>query len=130
MDGDVMFDVGKDVVGPLTIGYAMSREVTPDPVATGDANPTKHQRVMVIGDGDFLSNSYLGNSGNLDLGLRLFNWLSGDDRLVNIPARTAPDATLDLSRTATLLVGLGFLVALPLALLATGAAIWLKRRRQ
>lgn len=130
MDGDVMFDAGKDAAGPLTIGYVLSRAVTGKATATGDAAPHSQQRVIVIGDGDFLSNSYLGNSGNLDLGLRLFNWLSGDDRLVSIPARTAPDAKLELSRTETLLIGFGFLIALPLALLGIGAAIWLKRRRQ
>lgn len=130
MDGDVTFDAGKDGAGPLTIGYALGRAITADTAATDAAGSGRQQRVVVIGDGDFLSNSYLGNSGNLDLGLRLFNWLSGDDRLVSIPARTAPDATLELSRTATLLVGFGFLIALPLVLLGTGATIWLKRRRQ
>jgi ABC-type uncharacterized transport system involved in gliding motility auxiliary subunit len=123
MDGDVMFDATTDVAGPLTLGVALTR-------ARQGASPASQQRVVIIGDGDFLSNSYLGNSGNLDLGLRLFNWLSGDDTLVAIPARTAPDATLNLSKAATLIIGLGFLVALPLALIATGASIWLKRRRQ
>jgi ABC-type uncharacterized transport system involved in gliding motility auxiliary subunit len=123
MSGNVAFDDGADAPGPLTVGVAMTR---PGKGAAGSSQ----QRVAVIGDGDFLSNTYLGNSGNLDLGMRLFTWLTGDDRLIAIPARTAPDATLELSRPATLFIGFGFLFALPLALLAAGARIWYVRRRR
>lgn len=118
--GEVVYDEGKDVRGPLDIAVALTRE-------TGTSG--KQQRVVVAGDGDFLSNAFLGNSGNLDLGVRLFTWLSADDALIDIPARTTPDATLELSPTATLVIGFGFLVALPLALFATGAAVWFRRRR-
>nr|WP_305792921.1 GldG family protein [Sedimenticola hydrogenitrophicus] len=104
--------------GPLTLGYAFSRQLE-----------GTSQRLMVLGDGDFLSNSYLGNGGNLDLGLNLIRWLSGDDNLLDIPARTAPDTRLELSRTAGAAIGLGFLFILPLLLIATGLFIWWRRRR-
>jgi ABC-type uncharacterized transport system involved in gliding motility auxiliary subunit len=103
--------------GPLTIGVALERETE-----------AKQQRILVIGDGDFLSNSFLGNSGNLDLGLNIFRWLSGDDQLLNIPARTAPDRNLELSPTASAVISLGFLFALPLLFLAAGLLIWWRRR--
>jgi ABC-type uncharacterized transport system involved in gliding motility auxiliary subunit len=121
LEGEVAFDKDKDVAGPLDIGVALTHK---------DNKTKKEQRVIVTGDGDFLSNSYLGNSGNLDLGLRLLTWLSGDDALITIPARTAPDQILELPRTATILIGFGFLLVLPLALLAAGAIIWFKRRRR
>jgi ABC-type uncharacterized transport system involved in gliding motility auxiliary subunit len=44
-----------EIAGPLDIGIAFSRE-----------QKGSNQSVMVIGDGDFLSNSFLGNGGNLD----------------------------------------------------------------
>jgi ABC-type uncharacterized transport system involved in gliding motility auxiliary subunit len=122
LQGDVGYDEGTDVSGPLDIGVALTRISKSD----GDGP----QRVVILGDGDFLSNTYLGNSGNLDLGLRLVTWLSGDSSLIQIPARTTPDATLELSPVATLLIGLGFLFVLPLLLLSAGAVIWWKRRRQ
>ncbi|MGQ0657247.1 MAG: GldG family protein [Chromatiales bacterium] len=122
LQGNVGFDDGQDGKGPLDIGVALTRS------RSGGGDDPREQRVVIIGDGDFLSNTFLGNSGNLDLGLRLFTWLTGDDALITIPARTAPDQTLQLSRTATLLIGLGFLFVLPLALLGTGAAIWIRRR--
>lgn len=104
--------------GPLTLGYAFSRQL-------GHGA----QRLMVLGDGDFLSNSYLGNGGNLDLGLNLVRWLSGDDNLLDIPARTAPDTRLDLDPVTGGAIGLGFLFVLPLLLIATGLVIWWRRRR-
>jgi len=103
--------------GPLTLGYAFSRQLE-----------NRSQRLMVLGDGDFLSNSYLGNGGNLDLGLNLIRWLGGDDNLLNIPARTAPDTRLNLSRTAGAAIGLGFLFILPLLLIVAGLLIWWRRR--
>ncbi len=109
--------------GPLYIGIALVREITNDTTA-------HQQRILVMGDGDFLSNAYLGNGGNLNLGLNLIRWLTGDERLLNIPAKTAPDLSLDLSHTATLVIGFGFLFVLPLGLIATGVMIWWRRRRR
>lgn len=83
---------------------------------------------MVIGDGDFLANTYLGNAGNLDLGLRLFNWLTFDDQFIDIPAKTASDRKLQLTENTVMVMGFGFLVILPLLLIATGIFIWRRRK--
>jgi len=104
--------------GPLTIGLALTAE-----------GAERQQRLLVIGDGDFLSNTYLGNGGNLDLGLNLIRWLTRDDDLIDIPARTDRDQNLNLSPLAGTLIGLGFLLALPFALGLTGGVIWWRRRR-
>ena len=84
----------------------------------------------MIGDGDFLSNTYLGNAGNLDLGLNIVNWLSHDEDYIDIRIKSAPDTSLELGRIAQGVIGLGFLIGLPLLLLLTGAIIWLRRRRR
>ena len=86
--------------------------------------------MVVLGDGDFLSNAFLGNGGNLDLGLNLINWLSSDDELIAIPARTSPDTQLVLSEVAVATIGLAFLAVLPLGLAAAGFVIWYRRRRR
>lgn len=88
------------------------------------------QRITVIGDGDFLSNAFLGNGGNLDLGLNLVQWLGRSDALINIPAKAAPDSKLELSPLASGLIAVNFLFILPLVLIGTGAFIWFKRRRR
>ncbi|MGD9000290.1 MAG: GldG family protein [Granulosicoccaceae bacterium] len=124
MTGALALDAGEDIPGPLTLGAALTRERSGKDTEAGS-----EQRLVVIGDGDFLSNAYLGNAGNLDLGLNVFNWLSRDDNLIDIPARTTPDRSLALSRTSQGAIGLGFLLVVPLALLGTGVLIWWRRRR-
>ncbi len=107
-----------EIAGPLNIGIAFTR-----------THKESKQIVVVVGDGDFISNTYLGNGGNLDLGLNLVRWLSSDFKLLDIPARTAPDLKLELSNTASSVIGLGFLLILPLLFLSAGTIIWWRRRR-
>jgi len=124
LDGEIRFDQGTDErAGPLDIGVAMTRMT--------DAGETdSEQRILVIGDGDFLSNTYLGNAGNLGFGLQAVHWLSHDDAYIDIRVRTAPDATLVLTNTMRAVIGFGFLFGLPLLLLLAGLVIWLRRRRR
>ena len=108
--------------GPLDFGFALSR-LSPSP-------DKSEQRAVVIGDGDFLSNTYLGNGGNRALGERVFNWLLGDDKLVDVPPRGAPDRLLEISQGELNVLSFGFLFGLPLLLLVIGGVIvWRRRRR-
>src|ERR1700761_1633892 len=110
-----------ELKGPLDFGFALSR-ISPSP-------DKAEQRAVVIGDGDFLSNSFLGNGGNRALGERIFDWLLGDDALVNLPPRGAPDRLLQLSQAQLNAVSIGFLLGLPLILLVAGTWIAWRRRR-
>ncbi|MEE9343790.1 MAG: DUF4350 domain-containing protein [Gammaproteobacteria bacterium] len=124
---DVEYDANSnEQKGPFDIGLALQRRPgeSADRVLKNTA-----QRIIVIGDGDFLANTYLGNAGNLDLGLNVFNWLSQNDTLIKIPARVENDTQLALGQVAQTVIAFGFLFALPLALLACGVFIWWKRRR-
>ena len=127
LEGEVNFDEGQDVKGPLNIGLTLERD--PEQ-AQGEMTAQRTQRIMVIGDGDFLSNAYVGNSGNQELGIRLVNWLSNDDDFIAIPSRTAPDMQLELSPVTSGIIALGFLIVLPLCLFGTGALIWWHRKKQ
>lgn len=119
LSGDVRMDKGKDIPGPLVVGIALNRKID-----------GREQRVVVIGDGDFLSNSFIGNGGNLELGMSIANWLSQDEAYVDVPVRTARDRGLTLSKTAQIAIGGTFLVLLPLMLLGGGIGIWWRRRRR
>lgn len=110
-----------EIPGPLDLGFALTR-VSPRP-------DKREQRVVVIGDGDFLSNSYLGNGGNREFGQRVFDWLLGDDVQIAVADTSAPDRTLKLSQAALGAIGIGFLVVLPLLLALAGGLIWWRRRR-
>jgi ABC-type uncharacterized transport system involved in gliding motility auxiliary subunit len=109
--------------GPIDIGLALSRNIT-------NGESTSTQRIAVIGDSDFLTNSFLGNGGNLDIGLSLIQWLNHDDSFIDLPAKTAPDLTLEITPTWTLVFGLGFLMLLPIVFIASGVIIWLKRKKR
>ena len=120
--------------GPLDIGIALSRSLEEDQTADTDGGDEPRQkasqRLVVIGNGDFLSNTFLGNVGNLDLGVNIVNWLAGDDALIAIPVHVASDLSLTLSKGQTVAIGFGFLIGLPLMLLGTGTFIWLRRRKR
>lgn len=127
LEGAVNYDPKHgDRLGPLTIGVALTRTLKG---ADKDATPGE-QRVVVTGDGDFLSNQYVGNAGNLGLALNIFDWLAHDDGAININPRPAPDLTLYLSPFSQGMIGFGFLMGLPLVLLAAGIGVWLRRRRR
>lgn len=127
LEGEVAYDKDIDDKGPLNIGVSLEREKE---FNHGGKSVRKKQRVIVIGDGDFLSNTYVANSGNMELGIRIMNWLSNDEDFISIPAHFASDTQLDLSPLAAGIIGFGFLFILPLLLLITGFTIWWRRRNQ
>lgn len=111
-----------ELKGPLDFGFALNR-LSPSPAKA-------EQRAVVIGDGDFLSNTYVGNGGNRALGERIVDWLLGDDVLVDLPGRGAPDRAIALSQNGLNALSFVFLIALPVLLLALGGGIaWRRRRR-
>lgn len=144
MRGVVELDPATDTLGPLTIGLALTRELAdadntavskdadtpPAGEPDKDKPPARKQRVAVLGDGDFLSNTYLGNQGNQDMGHNIVNWLSHDDSFIAIPAKAAPDRQLNVDEATWAVIGLFFLIVLPLLLLASGVVIWWRRRKR
>ncbi len=119
IEGEVRFDAdSEEQEGPLDLAFALTREF----------GAGREQRIIVTGDGDFLSNAFIGNVGNLDLGLRMINWLSHDDRFIEIPPKTAIGQKLLFSKQVIAMMGFGFLIVLPLALMGTGLLIWRKRK--
>jgi hypothetical protein len=87
------------------------------------------QRVLLVGDGDFLSNAQIGSYGNRELGLRMLRWLSGEDGLLALPPDPDPAQGLTLDQDKRLLLGLGSLVLLPGFFLTAGLAVrWFRGR--
>jgi len=119
LTGRIQFNAGEDVRGPLNLALALTRK-----------QESREQRIVLVGDGDFLANAYVGNGGNLDLGMNLVNWLGADDAYINVPARTASDLNLQFSQPIQILIGFTFPLLLPLGLFATGMTIWWRRRKR
>jgi len=129
IEGNIRFDPDtEEQAGPITIGMALERTLPDTTQADAETETSGAQRVIVVGDGDFLSNTYLGNGQNLDLGIALFQWLSHNDRFIDIGIVSAPDTQLEVSQPGAIALLLIFLILAPLGLLAFGITIWLKRR--
>lgn len=121
------YEFEQDQPGPLQAGISLQRAARDIPARRGGRAPEREQRIVVLGDGDFLSNRYLGRGGNLELGMRLINWLSFQEQLLRVPARLQPDRGVHLSRRRLQLGGSFFLLLLPA--LFVGAGLWIRFRR-
>lgn len=116
----------KDIKGPLHVGVTLTHE------RKDNADKTKSftQRVALIGDVDFLSNAYLDQQGNRQLGLNIVQWLASRDAQLNIDIPKAQDASLYLPPWAVIVIAGGFVVVLPLLLIGLGVSRWIIRRRK
>jgi len=115
----VTFDQAADVAGPITIAAVLTRNIQ-----------DREQRIVVAGSGHFLANTYLGNGSNLDFGINLINWLTGDEELIVIQPRATLDSNLILSESNLTLIAVVFLVLLPVLFLVSGTVIWWRRKRR
>jgi hypothetical protein len=118
LDEKPVFDKDRDLPGPVNIATAFER-------TAGD----RQQRVIVVGNGNFLSNAFLGNGGNLQLGVAMVGWLSGDDKFIAIPPRPAADVQINIDQMTLYLIAFAFLLVLPLAFAITGIVVWWRRRK-
>ncbi|MEN8219433.1 MAG: DUF4350 domain-containing protein [Pseudomonadota bacterium] len=136
LESSVEYDEETDIKGPLDIAFAIVRD-KPQSETADDSDSetgmeeelaTQEQRVIIVGEGDFLSNAFVGIGGNLDLGMKMMNWLADDDTFIDIPTKTAVDLSLEFSFNTVILLGIFFILILPLALVSIGISIWLRRR--
>ncbi|MES2580013.1 MAG: GldG family protein [Pseudomonadota bacterium] len=119
----VVFDEKVDKRGPINIGVALEREYG-----------KKGQRVVVIGNANFLSNTFITNGGNLDFGINMVNWLAGDDKLITIQPMPLKDINVtipndDKGRAVAWTVFHAFQYFIPLGFFVAGFWLWWKRRK-
>ena len=124
---EIEFNVDTETQGPFILGLSMERDIEKE---EDDKLITKSQRILVIGDGDFLSNGYFSSNGNGELGGRMINWLSNDDDFILIPSKTIMDAQLKTPFIILGILGVGFLFLIPIILIAVGVFIQFRRKKQ
>jgi len=127
LKGTIKYDEDSDIQGPLNIAFALIRDKSGDKEEEPDTPPK--QRIILVGESDFLSNAFVGYGGNLDLGVKMMNWLAEDDTFIDIPIKTGVDLSLELSSNTVIFLGGLFLFILPFSLVTTGILIWLRRRK-
>ena len=110
-----------DLPGPMSLGMSLTRKFD-----------DKDQRIVVIGDSDFMLNQFIGASGgaNLTLSNKLFDWLSNSDKLLAIKPARAPDTELNMPGNSLNILAILFLIALPALLIVVGCLHWWIRRRR
>lgn len=118
LENQVAFNPAIDRKGPLIVGMTLERPVPVD--------PDRRQRVVLVGDGDWLSNAYLGNGGNLMLAERLIEWLLTPEFVASPTDVDAnfPQLALGAQHPLTYVIATVFLLALPLGLLLIAFRIW------
>jgi len=119
LQDQVAFNEDKDTLGPLNLGMSLVRELT-------DGN---EQRILILGDGDFLSNRFLHNGANVPLGLNLLDWLSGEEEFLDIRFTETQDVSLEMDAQKLAWLGLIFLILLPAFCFLIASRLWWKRRR-
>jgi ABC-type uncharacterized transport system involved in gliding motility auxiliary subunit len=131
--GEVKFDEGKDLKGPVSIGAAVSAAPgpggpTPESAGADNAGKKPETRVVAIGDSDFASNAYISVQGNRDLFMNTIGWLAQQENLISIRPREASDRRLTMTAAETRLVFFLALFGIPGAILAMGVYTWWRRR--
>jgi hypothetical protein len=85
-------------------------------------------RAIIVGDGDFASNSFLPYLANSDLAMSMVRWLVREERLATVASRIPVPPMILLSGAQMKTIFLAVEVLLPLLVIAIGAIVWWRRR--
>jgi hypothetical protein len=85
-------------------------------------------RAIVVGDGDFASNSFLPYMSNSDLLLAMVRWLAREEQGTAVRPRIPVPPMLLLTAAQARGVFIGVVLVLPLAIVALGCFVWWRRR--
>ena len=115
---DVRIDPKKAKKGPFVIA------------AAGTYNGTNKGRFVVTGSASWSANGYLRFKPNRDLFLNMMNWLSSDEDLISIRPKAPDDQAVNVQKLAQTMPRIFWssIVFLPLIVIASGVAVWWRRR--
>ncbi len=85
-------------------------------------------RLVVVGDGDFASNSFLPYMANSDLALAMVRWAVREEQTPAVAIRMPVPPLILLTKSQMQRIFLGIEVLLPLSVVAVGAVVWWRRR--
>jgi ABC-type uncharacterized transport system involved in gliding motility auxiliary subunit len=85
-------------------------------------------RLVVVGDGDFASNSFIPYMANSDLALAMVRWAAREEQTPTVAVRMPVPRLVLLTKSQMQRVFLIIEVILPLSVVAVGAVVWWRRR--
>jgi ABC-type uncharacterized transport system len=106
-------------VGPRVLGVAVE-----GPLAAGEPPA----RVVVIGDGDFVSNSFLPYMANSDLALAAVRWLAREEHRTAVRTRIPVPPMILLTAAQSRAIFTSIVLVLPLSVIALAGLVWWWRR--
>lgn len=125
---DIQFDQEIDTPGPVPFSYVVlekhqqknSEQQTPE-------NKLSDTRIIVFTDADFLTNIYINQYSNAQMGLNVVNWLAELDYQVFVSTKAIKVERLDLTskqkrQVMMILLLLSFLIVI------VGSVVWLKSK--
>jgi hypothetical protein len=85
-------------------------------------------RLVVVGDGDFASNSFLPYMANSDLALAMVRWAVHEDQAPSVAVRMPVPPLVLLTKSQMQRIFLVIEVLLPLSVILVGTVVWWRRR--
>ncbi|AGH44027.1 hypothetical protein C427_1918 [Paraglaciecola psychrophila 170] len=120
---DIQFDPNTDTTGPVPFAYVVIEEKN----AAQQANKLSDTRLIVFTDTDFLSNVYINQYSNAQMGVNLVNWLAELDYKTFISAKEIKVERLNLTSKQTRQV-MVILFLLPFIFVIAGLVVWLRTK--
>ena len=120
---DIQFDPNTDTAGPVPFAYVVIEEKN----EALQSNKSSDTRLIVFTDADFLSNVYINQYSNAQMGLNLVNWLAELDYKTFISAKEIKVERLDLTSKQKRQV-IVILFLLPFFLVIAGLLVWLRSK--
>jgi len=118
------YDEGTDKKGPLTMGLTITKPVE------GKDNKSNQTRIVIFSDVSFAQNQFVNWS---PWNYRAFSnsvaWLTEQESLIHLPPKTAQSETMMLSSTQVNYILLLIVIGMPLIVLGTGIAVWVRRKK-
>jgi ABC-type uncharacterized transport system involved in gliding motility auxiliary subunit len=120
---EIEFDPNTDTAGPVPFAYVVIEEKN----EALQSNKSSDTRLIVFTDADFLSNVYINQYSNAQMGLNLVNWLAELDYKTFISAKEIKVERLDLTSKQKRQVII-ILFLLPFFFVITGLVVWLRTK--
>lgn len=118
----IKFDPNTDIAGPVPFSYVVIEEKIAESQTSYKSSDT---RLIVFTDADFLTNVYINQYSNAQMGLNIINWLAELDYKTFLSKKDIKVERLDLtSKQKRQLISI--LILLPFSFIILGLTVWLR----